>query len=143
MVAALHARASAWFAEHGYIEEALKHALNAGEMEAAIQIVAANRQELMNEEHFQRLWRWLQRFPQHIIEQSPDLLLIQARSAQIQRFDMAEVIRIADKVDVLVNTLPLETQRAERMLAETGALRSASPTLPLTRRPRWPTAATD
>ena len=126
VVAALHVRASAWFAEHGFIEEALKHALTAGEMEAAIQIVAANRQELMNEEHFQRLWRWLQQFPQHSIEESPDLLLIQARSAQIQRFDMAEVIRIADKVDVLVNALPLEPQRAERMLAETGALRSAS-----------------
>ncbi|MFN2105357.1 MAG: LuxR C-terminal-related transcriptional regulator, partial [Candidatus Promineifilaceae bacterium] len=126
VVAALHVRASAWFAEHGFIEEALKHALIAGEKEAAIQIVAANRQELMNEEHFQRLWRWLQQFPQHIIEESPDLLLIQARSAQIQRFDMAEVIRIADKVDVLVNALPLEPQKAERISAETGALRSAS-----------------
>ena len=126
VLAALHVRASAWFAEHGFIEEALKHALTAGEMEASIQIVAANRQELMNEEHFQRLWRWLQQFPQHIIEESPDLLLIQARSAQIQRFDMAEVSRIADKVDALVNTLPLEPQKAKRISAETGALRSAS-----------------
>ena len=125
VIAALHERAGAWYTEHGYIERALHHTLAAGDMETAVQLVAANRQELMNQEQYHRLSRWLQLFPQHVIEGSPDMLLLQARFAQIQRQDMNELSQIVDKVDALVNSLHLEPQKAACYLAENGALRSA------------------
>ena len=125
VVVELHRRATSWFAENGYIEEALQHALAAGDMDTVLNLVAANRQELMNREQFQRLSRWLKMFPQEFIDESPDLLLLQARFAQIQRFDMVEVNRIVDKVETLISSLVLEPQKAERLLAENAALHSA------------------
>jgi LuxR family maltose regulon positive regulatory protein len=125
-VAALHIRASAWFAEHGFIEEALQHALAAGDMEAAVQLVATKRQEMMNREQYQRLARWLGKFPPSIKDGSPDLLLLQARFAQIQRYDIAEMRQIVDKVDTLINTLDLEPHQARCYLAENNALRSVN-----------------
>ena len=125
IVAELNGRASAWFAEHGFIEEALKHALAAGNMEAAVQLVAANRMELLNLDHYQRLTHWLHMFPERVIDESPDLLLIQARFAQIQRFDMTEVSHLVEKVDSLVHNLQLESKRAQRLLAENDTLRCA------------------
>jgi LuxR family maltose regulon positive regulatory protein len=124
-VAALHNRASAWFAENGLIEDALKHAFSAGNMDAAVEMVAANRQDMMNQEHHQRLARWLKMFPQEIIDNSPDLLLLQGRFAQILRFDAAELSRVIARVDSLVPRLQLEAVRAQRLLAENDALRSA------------------
>ena len=124
-VAALHKRASTWFAKNGYMEEALQHALKTGNIETAVQLVAANRQKLMNQERYQRLSRWLNTFPQDVIDGSPDLLLLQARFAQIQRHDMAELGQIVDKVDALVRRLDLEPRQAHRYLAENEALRSA------------------
>ncbi len=124
VVVALHSRASAWFAAHGFIEEALQHALAAGDSEAAVQLVAANRHELINQESYQRLSSWLQMFPQQIIDGSPDLLLIQARFAQTARFDIAELHQLVGKVDVLIEHLDLEPERAQLLLAENDALRA-------------------
>ena len=56
-IAALHGRASIWFAEHGFIEDALQHAFDAGDMETAVELVAANRHELSNQESYRRLSR--------------------------------------------------------------------------------------
>ena len=125
VVVELHRRATSWLAENGYIEEALQHALAAGDRDTALNLVAANRQELMNREQFQRLSRWLKMFAQKFIDESPDLLLLQARFAQIQRFDMVEVNRIVDKVETLISSLALEPQKAEQLLAENAALQSA------------------
>ncbi len=113
-VAALHERASAWYTEHGYIEEALHHALAAENIETAVNIVAANRHELINQESYQRLSRWLGLFPQDIIEGSPELLLIQGRFAQTVRFDIIELHQIVGKIDALIDLLNLEPRYAKR-----------------------------
>ena len=113
-VAALHERASAWYTEHGYLEEALHHALAADNIETAVKIVAANRHELINQESYRRLSRWLGLFPQDIIDGSPELLLIQGRFAQTVRFDIVELHQIVGKIDALIELLNLEPRYAER-----------------------------
>ena len=126
IVASLHRRASAWYAEHDYLEEAIRHAIAADDMETAVQLVAANRHELINQESYQRLTRWLRIFPQQIIEGSPDLLLIQARFAQTTRGDNAELHQLTERIDTLLKRLHLEPQKARLLSAENEALRSAA-----------------
>jgi len=53
-IAALHARASAWFAQEGLIDEAIDHALAAGDELGAAQLVEENARALLNEE--KRFW---------------------------------------------------------------------------------------
>ena len=71
----LHTRASSWFVQNGFIEEALDHAFAANDIEQAVQIVDQVRYRLMNETQWQRLQKFLQRFPRAVIDRSPDLLM--------------------------------------------------------------------
>jgi LuxR family maltose regulon positive regulatory protein len=77
-VAALHRRASAWFAQNQLIDEALHHALAAGEPEAAANMVAQHRHALIDREQWQRLERWLLLFDQAKIERHAELSIIEA-----------------------------------------------------------------
>jgi LuxR family maltose regulon positive regulatory protein len=122
-VTSLHQRAGAWFAENGFIEEALQHLLAADEMEAAVEVVAANRHALIETERYQRLANWLNKFPPEVVESSPDLLLIQSRFAQTVRFDIIEVSQIVEKTDGLLGSLHFEAPRAQLLSAENEALR--------------------
>ena len=53
-IAALHLRASVWFARNGFIEEALHHALAGQDTTAAVRLVAQHRHALMNDEQWLR-----------------------------------------------------------------------------------------
>jgi len=73
---ALHARASAWFAENGLIEEALKHAQAGGDSTAAVQLIVKYGLDLMNDEQWPRLERWLRMLPGDVIDEDPELLVL-------------------------------------------------------------------
>ncbi|MGD9317169.1 MAG: LuxR C-terminal-related transcriptional regulator [Anaerolineae bacterium] len=77
-IAALHRRASAWFARNQLINEALHHALAAGEPETAANMVAQHRHTLIDGEQWQRLERWLRMFDQATIEAQAELSIIEA-----------------------------------------------------------------
>ncbi|MGB7206875.1 MAG: hypothetical protein WBD37_15500, partial [Anderseniella sp.] len=74
----LHKRASDWFAKHGLIEEALHHALAAGEYGAAVTLIEQHRHTLMNSEHFRTLEHLIIQLPNEWVERSPALLLSKA-----------------------------------------------------------------
>jgi len=122
-VAGLHGRASRWFAEAGYLEEALQHAVAAGEMQTAVGLVATNRHGLLNQERFLRLDQWSRKFPQEVTDQSPDLLLTRAWFVLIVRIDLAEVQRLTSAVDVLLGRQELEPRRAQLLRAENDILK--------------------
>jgi len=75
-ISALHMNASDWFAQAGFIEESMDHALIAGEVAKAVEIVSENRYALLNEAKWSRLQQWLDRFPTEVIEQTPELLTV-------------------------------------------------------------------
>ena len=68
-IAALHSRASNWFAENGLIDEALRYALNAGDLSMAAQLVEQNRLALLNDDKWYVLNMWLARLPDDVIQQ--------------------------------------------------------------------------
>ncbi|UCF94837.1 MAG: AAA family ATPase, partial [Desulfobacterales bacterium] len=72
----LHAKASDWFAAKGLIEEALKHAMAGGNPAMAARLIARHGFELLNEEQWPRLERWLGMLPRDMVDQDPELLVL-------------------------------------------------------------------
>ena len=80
-IAALHERASDWFESEGFREEALQHALRAGNVERAADLIEKNRVGMLDEDKWYVLERWNRLLPDTIREKRPGLLLIDAWSA--------------------------------------------------------------
>src|SRR4029077_10943665 len=77
-VAALHRAACAWLARHGFIEEAIRHALTAEDVVGAAELVEAQVHPLMNQEQWRLLERYLSLLPADLVEQRPALLVARA-----------------------------------------------------------------
>jgi LuxR family maltose regulon positive regulatory protein len=77
-VASLHCLASAWFEEHGLIDEALHHALAAGDLDLAARQMSSGLCSVINREDWPTLDRWLRQLPEEKIKQHPELLIIRA-----------------------------------------------------------------
>ncbi len=86
-ITTLHARASAWFAHQGLLEEALHHALLGNDTSRAVRMVAERRHALMDSELWQLHERCLRMFPTESVADHPDLLLMAAWMAQLRQFD--------------------------------------------------------
>jgi LuxR family maltose regulon positive regulatory protein len=77
-LATLHRRASAWYAEQGLIEQALEHALTAGDVSGATQLVEAQFLPAFKQEQMVQVERWLRALPEEQIQGSPSLLIARA-----------------------------------------------------------------
>jgi LuxR family transcriptional regulator, maltose regulon positive regulatory protein len=107
-MAALQLRASAWFSDHGYLDEALQLAQAGNNLAAAIRIIAQHRQDLMNRSQWQRLDRWLHLFPREVIDEQPHLLLLEVW-LKFTRHQLGEVAVLLDRVEALLPGLSPET----------------------------------
>ena len=121
-IATLHLRASAWYAANSDLDQALRHAIAAGDVVAAVQIVAQNRHELLNRSEWLRANRWLGMFEREVIDAQPDLLQIEIWMKFIQN-QPAEVPALFAQVETLLPALPPE--RAKRLQGEVDARRTA------------------
>ncbi len=99
-VADLHRRASAWFEEHGLIDEALQHALAAGDLDLAARQMSAELHQALNRLDRPTLERWLRLLPEEMIQQRPELLMIKAWVLQFTwRLDLqAQVLQQVEKL---------------------------------------------
>jgi LuxR family maltose regulon positive regulatory protein len=75
-IAKMHAAAGRWYAQNGWIEEALNHLLAAGDTSAAIEVVSQHRYRMMNANRWPRLERWLNLFPSMVVESSSELWML-------------------------------------------------------------------
>ena len=76
--AALHLRASAWFEGCGLLEEAIAHALAAGDMKRAAELVEQIAIRMFVEEKPTTLSRWIDALPEHVLRARPWLCLYHA-----------------------------------------------------------------
>jgi LuxR family maltose regulon positive regulatory protein len=120
-IAALHLRASAWYAANSELDQALQHALAAGDMAAATQIVAQHRHALLNQTQWQRLDHWIHLFPRAVIDEQPDLLLIEVTLKAIRR-QFSEVQPLLDRVEAIL--LRNSSEPNEALWGEVGFRRS-------------------
>ena len=77
-IAELHRDASRWFAENGLFDEAFRHALTAGDFDAAADLVEGHRHAVMNSDNWHTVEIWLAQLPDHITQQRSALVMAQA-----------------------------------------------------------------
>jgi LuxR family maltose regulon positive regulatory protein len=121
-IADLHKRASAWFAENGLIYEALQHAITAGDITSAVKLVAKHRHDLMNQEQWHDLGRWVRLFPPKLVEQEVELLVAKAW-VLYNRSQNPEMVAVLDRAETLLARNSSQTAAAKHHQAEIDAMR--------------------
>ncbi len=102
-IAALHKKASAWFDEKRLIEEALEYALKSGDNANVAHLVEKYRHDIMNQEEWPRLARWLDKISSDVIIKSLALLISKAWIL-LRRGRLSEVWKMMDQCDELLAT---------------------------------------
>lgn len=122
-IADLHKSASAWFNENELVEEALHHTLEGGDTEGAARLVAQHRNDVMNQEQWHNLARWMGMLPSNIIEKSPEMLITQAWSFW-NRMRLPEMAGVLDQVEPLLTAMSSESEKSRALQGELYAMRS-------------------
>ncbi|MGB5617248.1 MAG: LuxR C-terminal-related transcriptional regulator [Desulfobacterales bacterium] len=107
-IAALHLRASEWFAKNGLIDEALQHAITANSIPYAVKLIAQHRYDLMNTEQWNRLDHWLKMLPPETVEKTPILLIARAFIYEY-RSQIVESFADRDRAESLLSALQPES----------------------------------
>jgi len=123
-IATLHRRASAWHAQQGNVDEAIHHAMIAGDMEAAVGLVACYRHDYMNREAWHILNRWLRRFPPALVEKNYELLLTRSWLNYYWHYDLAAWERNLDRIEALMAANPPAPDVRAQVECEVAAMRS-------------------
>jgi LuxR family maltose regulon positive regulatory protein len=94
-LAPLHRRASEWYAERGLIEDALRHALEAGDTSTAVHLVEAQFLPAREHEQWTHMERWLRLLPEEQIQCSPILLCARVwiMHTHAQHADLPQVLQ--------------------------------------------------
>lgn len=72
----LHERASKWYEQNDFIEEAVAHALSAGNETGVADLIARHAHQLFSDGKISTVWHWLEQLPFQLIAQRPALYLI-------------------------------------------------------------------
>lgn len=90
-VAQLHRRATDWFARHGLLAEAMRHALLGDDFEAVIRLLESDVAPLESVGELSMLVRWIERLPAGVLGRHPKLLFLGGwASVLTARTDRAE-----------------------------------------------------
>jgi ATP/maltotriose-dependent transcriptional regulator MalT len=123
-VAMLHARASAWFARQGLLEEALQHALLGHDIPAAVRLIAERRHTLMDSEQWQLHERTFRMFPAEMVAAYPDLMLMAAWIARLGGSNESYILDLVDRAQSLAAQMPDQPEHAVRLRGEIDTLRA-------------------
>lgn len=111
-VLALHCRAARWFAEHGFVDEGLRHALAAGDLVLAAELMEAGFRDVLNQDDRPTLERWLNLLPESLIAHRPALLLIKLWALQVSWRPLAQLETLRN-LEALLASAPAERQLAD------------------------------
>jgi len=100
-IATLHSRASEWFDSHGLMQESIQHALAAGDVVRAAEIVERHRHVEFNQDRWHVVERWMNLLPPEVIRQRPALLLTRAWLL-FNHFRLLEIPPILEQVNSLL-----------------------------------------
>ncbi|NMO01620.1 protein kinase [Gordonia sp. TBRC 11910] len=130
----LHRKASAWFAEHDMLSQAVQHALAAGDAETAADLIERRGQDLIEQSAMHVLHGLIDKLPADVVDTRPRLLLLvawcygligraDAALAVLDRVaavaDLADDIRCsADVIRAVVDALADRTDRIDELIDE-------------------------
>ncbi|WP_020178271.1 LuxR C-terminal-related transcriptional regulator [Methylopila sp. M107] len=69
----IHSRASSWFERAGHPNEAIKHAIAAGDPDRAAELVQRHADDQLGDGEFHQLLRWLNALPENVIRRNVEL----------------------------------------------------------------------
>lgn len=111
----LHQRASHWFSEHGYFDEAIQHALAAGDTGRAAQLLNETCDALFYSGRLGALSEWYEQIPRMQLRRFPRILLDQAWKLILEwQFEPAR--RILDDVSTVIGESSGEERRSPQLL---------------------------
>lgn len=113
---ALHQRASVWFATHGFIDEALRHALTAQDFDAAAHLVEDQLHPLLNQERWRLLEQRLALLPEALVQRRPMLLLTRATVYHFKNH-LAAIPPLLGQAEALLNDADCALDETERRAA--------------------------
>jgi len=73
----LHRRASAWFEQNGWINEAIEHALAAQDYEGAAALISQAAEPALMRSEIATYMHWVERLPEKILQSQPRLIVFQ------------------------------------------------------------------
>ena len=116
----LHERAFTWLSGHGFVEDAMLHALKADNFCLGISLVAYNRSQFMEKEEWHRLRRLIQMLPAGVIQNEPEILMIEAWSL----IGFPEMNSVLDTIESLMHASDQNYPQGSKLWGELLALRS-------------------
>lgn len=117
-LADLHARAAGWFADHGLADEAMEHAVAAGDWERAVRIIEAHANPFIHRGELATVRRWFDPLPEECYRDHPRLLITSAllsfASFRFPEFaaTVQELERACESSDDPALAVGLDTMRA-------------------------------
>lgn len=101
-MSALHRRTAIWFADQGFVDEALQHALAADDLDLAAGLMEQNLCDVLNREDRPTLDRWLRLLPEDFIQRRPWLLMIRALACQFS-WQLPAVWKLLGQIEGLLD----------------------------------------
>jgi LuxR family transcriptional regulator, maltose regulon positive regulatory protein len=74
----LHCRASAWYEENGFIDEAIEHAISAKNFKRTTDLVSIHFESILKRGEYTKVWRWFDEIPAELLHTKPDLSILNA-----------------------------------------------------------------
>jgi LuxR family maltose regulon positive regulatory protein len=126
-IQSLHCRAAAWFAAHGSVEEAIRHALSANDVELAIGLVEEQSENLLNRWDRATLERWLAMLPEGTTWRRPKLLVARGW-VLFRQWCMTALESVLDQAEAMLGVGPDAPASGEQLpiQGQILALRSAN-----------------
>ena len=138
-VAALHLRASQWYAQQGFLHEAVRHAVSACDWQRVADLIEPAQAVIWSSDEHAKLRRWLEQLPVEVVRSRPRLCLAYAKILyQVAPYnpmddwlqDAETALRArfpaATSADAVMEALPLAEQREwDDLLGEIVAFRAA------------------
>ena len=123
-LAALHKAASTWYAGRELIEEALRHALAAGDETAAVELFITQFHPMLDQKPpGPTLARWLSLFAEETIQAHPELLVAQCWMSALGLGPQVQTARLADIETQIQADHALSSARRHALLADLASLR--------------------
>ena len=118
-------RASAWFAAQALTEEAVDHALLAGDVDGAAELVERASPDAFNREEWPRVERWLAQLPKNAAQTRPGLLVARAWIRQL-RAQTADIPALADAAEALLLSAAVDDPRVRVLGGQISILRGGA-----------------
>lgn len=125
-VSQLHRQASVWFETHQLLDEALQHALAAGDMDLACRQIGAGMCAVLNREDRATLDHWLRMMPEEIVQQRAVLLMVRAWALQFAwRLGLqVQVVQRAEELLDSAQAAPLPESDRQVLRAQISLIRA-------------------